>query len=407
MTAVVLITIFTVLLVLFLERLNSTWIKKIFNWLPSILLAYLIPAVCSYILNRDFSEVTIHQWSKDLFIPLAIVAVMSSLSVSQLKKVGWKPIAVFLSGSLWIAIFPVGFLLFFQNTDFVSESLLGLERWKGIPPIVGSWIGGSTSQLVLKELVACPEALFLTILVLDNILVNLWTIGMFQTIKKSDTVNRLLGIQSYEPPSEVNTNQNKSQSPLLSISILFGSVFLAHISLPSFVGKVVALSILGLGFGFFIKSWNSQFTLQLGSILILLVMAVLGLKLQFDLIQFDIVFMGFLVVLVKQPFLVMLGAAKLLNVHAAWVPIASMANVGGIATAPAVTAAYEKKWMPHAIILAVLSMATGTFWGMVTVGLIQFLLFNSIQNKTPFYIIEYQKSFGAITPTPNHFCICY
>jgi uncharacterized membrane protein len=374
MTAAVLITIFTVLLVLFLERLNSTWIKKIFNWLPSILLAYLIPAVCSYILNRDFSEVTIHQWSKDLFIPLAIVAVMSSLSVSQLKKVGWKPIAVFLSGSLWIAIFPVGFLLFFQNTDFVSESLLGLERWKGIPPIVGSWIGGSTSQLVLKELVACPEALFLTILVLDNILVNLWTIGMFQTIKKSDTVNKLLGIQSYEPPSEVNTNQNKSQSPLLSISILLGSVFLAHISLPSFVGKVVALSLLGLGFGFFIKSWNSQFTLQLGSILILLVMAVLGLKLQFDLIQFDIVFMGFLVVWLSSHFVVMLGAAKLLNVHAAWVPIASMANVGGIATAPAVTAAYEKKWMPHAIILAVLSMATGTFWGMVTVGLIQFLL---------------------------------
>ena len=374
MTAAVLITIFTVLLVLFLERLNSTWIKKIFNWLPSILLAYLIPAVFSYILNRDFSEVTIHQWSKDLFIPLAIVAVMSSLSVSQLKKVGWKPIAVFLSGSLWIAIFPVGFLLFFQNTDFVSESLLGLERWKGIPPIVGSWIGGSTSQLVLKELVACPEALFLTILVLDNILVNLWTIGMFQTIKKSDTVNKLLGIQSYEPPSEVNTNQNTSQSPLLSISILLGSVFLAHISLPSFVGKVVALSLLGLGFGFFIKSWNSQFTLQLGSILILLVMAVLGLKLQFDLIQFDIVFMGFLVVWLSSHFVVMLGAAKLLNVHAAWVPIASMANVVGIATAPAVTAAYEKKWMPHAIILAVLSMATGTFWGMVTIGLIQFLL---------------------------------
>lgn len=374
MTAAVLITIFTVLLVLFLESLNSTWIKKNFNWLPSILLAYLIPAVCSYILNRDFSEVTIHQWSKDLFIPLAIVAVMSSLSVSQLKKVGWKPIAVFLSGSLWIAIFPVGFLLFFQNTDFVSESLLGLERWKGIPPIVGSWIGGSTSQLVLKELVACPEALFLTILVLDNILVNLWTIGMFQTIKKSDTVNKLLGIQSYEPPSEVNTNQNKSQSPLLSISILLGSVFLAHISLPSFVGKVVALSLLGLGFGFFIKSWNSQFTLQLGSILILLVMAVLGLKLQFDLIQFDIAFMGFLVVWLSSHFVVMLGAAKLLNVHAAWVPIASMANVGGIATAPAVTAAYEKKWMPHAIILAVLSMATGTFWGMVTIGLIQFLL---------------------------------
>jgi uncharacterized membrane protein len=374
MTAAVLITLFTVLLVLFLERLNSPWIKKIFNWIPSILFAYLIPALCSALLNRDFSEVSIHQWSKDVFIPLAIVAVMSSLSVAQLKRVGWKPIAVFLSGSLWIAIFPVGFMLLFQHTDFVSDSLLSLERWKGIPPIVGSWIGGSTSQLVLKELIACPEALFLTILVMDNILVNLWTIGMFQTIKKSDRINSLLRIQSYEPPSAISTQEHRIQNPLWSILMLLGSVFLVHISLPTFVGKVVALSLLGLGFGFFIKSWNTRFTLKLGSILILLVMAVLGLKLQFDLIQFDLVFMVFLVLWLGSHFILMLGTAKFLNVHAAWVPIASMANVGGIATAPAVTAAYEKKWMPHAIILAVLSMATGTFWGMVTIGLIQFFL---------------------------------
>ncbi len=66
-------------------------------------------------------------------------------------------------------------------------------------------------------------------------------------------------------------------------------------------------------------------------------------------------------------FFIMLLVAKVLNVNAAWVPIASMANVGCIATAPAVTAAYEKKWMPHAIILAILSMATGTFWGMLTI----------------------------------------
>jgi uncharacterized membrane protein len=44
----------------------------------------------------------------------------------------------------------------------------------------------------------------------------------------------------------------------------------------------------------------------------------------------------------------------------AWVPIASMANLCGISTAPAVTAAFEKQWMPHAIVLAILSMVSGT-----------------------------------------------
>lgn len=374
MLAAVLITLFTVLLVLYLERLKHPWILKLFNWLPSILLAYLIPAICSHVLNQNYAEVAVHQWSKNFFIPLAIVAVMSSLSISQLKQVGWKPIAVFLSGSFWIAIFPVGFMLLFRQTDFVNEALVSQESWKGIPPVVGSWIGGSTSQLVLKELAACPEALFLAILVLDNILVNLWTIGMFQSIKKSDALNKLLRITAFEPPSEFSMQKTKSQNPLLSLLILLSTVLLAHLSITSFVTKVIILSLVGLSFGFFIKSWNFKFALKLGSVLILIVMAVLGLKLQFNLIHFDLVFMGFLLVWLTSHFVIMLIIAKLLNVHAAWVPIASMANVGGIATAPAVTAAYEKKWMPHAIILAVLSMATGTFWGMVTITLIEFFL---------------------------------
>jgi uncharacterized membrane protein len=89
----------------------------------------------------------------------------------------------FLSGSIWIAIFPVVFMLLFQRTDFVSDALVSQESWKGIPPVVGSWIGGSTSQLVLKELASCPEALFLTILVLDNIiseLMDYWDVSKYQ-----------------------------------------------------------------------------------------------------------------------------------------------------------------------------------------------------------------------------------
>jgi uncharacterized membrane protein len=372
MIASVSITVFTVLFVLTFERLDNPIIKKIFNWLPSILLAYLIPAAISFFLNQDYSQVTLHQWSKDLFIPLAIVSVMSSLSFPQLKLIGWKPIAVFFSGSLWIALFPVGFILLFMRTDFVSDLLISQEYWKGIPPIVGSWIGGSTSQLVLKELVACSEALFLTVLVLDNILVNLWTIGMFQSIQKSDRINQFLKIKSFNPPEQITAAKENSHAPLLSFLILLGAVFIAHVLLPTFIAKVVVLSLIGLSLGVIFKSWNYSFTLKLGSVFILIVMSVLGLKLQFNLIQFNPAFMGFLVVWLTSHFFVMLGVAKILNVHSAWVPIASMANVGGIATAPAVTAAYEKKWMPHAIILAVLSMATGTFWGMVTIGLLQY-----------------------------------
>ena len=103
-------------------------------------------------------------------------------------------------------------------------------------------------------------------------------------------------------------------------------------------------------------------------------MAILGLKLQFATLGFNTSFLIFLVIWLLGHFIFMTVVAKILNINMAWVPIASMANVGGIATAPAVTAAYEKKWMPHAVVLAILSMATGTFWGMLTIYLLEAFL---------------------------------
>jgi|TARA_B110000046_G_scaffold135971_1_gene142266 uncharacterized membrane protein len=370
----IIIVLCTVLFIRFIEQKEHPWLTIFFNWIPSILLAYLIPAGISAGIQKDFSGADIHNLSKALFIPLAIVAVMSSLSLTQLKSIGWKPILVFLSGSFWIAVFPIGLLLLFRNSAFVQDFLITQEFWKGIPPVVGSWIGGSTSQLVLKELVACSEAVFLTILVLDNILVNIWTIFMFQSIKKSNSLNRLLCIDGLSPPDSIQAENENKINPLLASIILLGSVGMAHFFIASFVVKIVVLSFVGIALSNLIKNWNFQFVLKLGGILILIVMAVLGLKLKFSLIQFDAIFMGFLVVWLLSHFVVMLGVAKLLNVNSAWVPIASMANVGGIATAPAVTAAYEKKWMPHAIILAVLSMATGTFWGLLTISLFRILV---------------------------------
>ena len=63
-----------------------------------------------------------------------------------------------------------------------------------------------------------------------------------------------------------------------------------------------------------------------------------------------------------------------MKISLVWVPLASMANVGGVSTAPAVASAYDKRLMPHAIVLAIISMVTGTFWGLVTLTLFDYLI---------------------------------
>ncbi|QLG45448.1 DUF819 family protein [Costertonia aggregata] len=366
-----LISAFTVIAVYYLDKWENKHIKSVFDWVPAILLAYIIPAIVSYVLNADYSQAHIHSFSKDYFIPLAIVAVMSSLSLGQLKSIGFKPLLVFASGSLFIAVFPILLMLFFSDSELISQTLTIDDYWMGIPPIVGSWIGGSTSQLVLKELVECPENIFLTVLVMDNILVNIWTILMFQSIKKSGTLNAWFTITDVAIPEDIRVEKGTKLKPLLSALILLACVVLCNFIIESFVVKVVLLSLTGLALSNFIKQWNFTFALKAGRILIIIVMAILGLKLQIATLGFNMPFFGFLIVWLLGHFIFMLIIAKLLNVNMAWVPIASMANVGGIATAPAVTAAYNIKWMPHAIVLAILSMATGTFWGMLTIWLLK------------------------------------
>lgn len=365
------ISAFTVIAVYYLDRWENKHIKSLFDWVPEILLAYIIPAIISFILNVDYSQADIHNFSRDYFIPLAIIAVMSSLSLGQLKAIGFKPLVVFVSGSLFIAVFPILLIVLFSDAELISKTILTDSYWMGIPPIVGSWIGGSTSQLVLKELVECPENIFLTVLVMDNILVNVWTILMFQSIKKSHKLNQWFKISDIAIPEDIRVETGLKWNPWLSAFTLLGIVVLSNFLIESFVVKVVLLSFVGLALSNFIPNWNFKFALKAGSILIIVVMAVLGLKLQIATLGFNIPFLGFLVVWLVGHFVFMLMIAKLLNVNMAWVPIASMANVGGIATAPAVTAAYNIKWMPHAIVLAILSMATGTFWGMLTIWLLK------------------------------------
>ena len=105
------ISIFTVVSVYYLDKWENKHIRSLFDWVPAILLAYLIPAGISAFLRMDFSQADIHEYSKSFFIPLAIVAVMSSLSIGQLKSIGWKPILLFVTGSFWIAVFPIFLIL--------------------------------------------------------------------------------------------------------------------------------------------------------------------------------------------------------------------------------------------------------------------------------------------------------
>jgi uncharacterized membrane protein len=371
------IVLLTVLAVLALDRQKNALIQKILDWFPAILFAYVIPAFITHSFNLDLSKVQLHNWSKQLIIPMAILMVMSALSFRQLRIIGFRPILLFVGGSFFIAVAsPLLTLLFGFFSLPIYDTIIIEQYWQGLVPIVGSWIGGSTSQLVLKEVIECPEGLFLSILVLDNILVNIWTILMFQFIKKSDQLNQFFNIKDEIQdfvPDEPQFKSNPVYSIILTIGLSLLIIFLCNLFITSFLWKIIILSIIGLMLGNLIKNWNHGLVLKIGGILIIMIMAILGLKLNFSGISLPFSLITFIIIWLILHYVFMMLIARWLKLHMAWVPIASMANLGGISTAPAVTAAYNEEWMPHAIVLAILSMVSGTSWGLLTIFLFQTL----------------------------------
>ncbi len=372
LTATVLV-LATVVFVLWIGKVENRTIKLILDWFPAILFAYVIPAAFTHAFNTDLSGVLLHDLSRSWIIPFTILTVMSALSFKQLKIVGVKPIIVFVVGSLVIATLPVLLVVIFGAIDPTNNELfLDNSYWKGLAPIVGGWIGGSTSQLVLKELAETPEALFLSILVLDNILVNIWTILMFQFIKRSDKLNKAWGIDSEFPivePPVMAGDTSKQVINVVTLGTILAIMILTYFIPMSFLMSVVVLSIVGLLLGNLIPIWNHKLVLKLAGFSIVLIMAILGLKLNFANLSLPFNLIILVLIWLVLHFVFMLLTARLLKTNIAWVAIGSMANLGGISTAPAVTSAYKKELMPHAIVLAILSMVSGTSWGLLTIFL--------------------------------------
>lgn len=369
-----LIIFITVVFVLKINGINNRIVQVILNWFPAILFAYVIPAAFTHTFNWDLSSVMLHSWSRNWIIPITLLAVMSALPFRQLSIVGARPLILFFAGSLFIATLPVVLVVFFSLVSPNSrEILITQENWKGLVPIVGGWIGGSTSQLILKELAKTPENIFLSVLVLDNILVNIWTILMFQFIKKGEKLSELFWINDPLPQNLISqeTHSGKKIHPLIIGLIFICLAGTGYLLKFSFLNLVISLSILGMIMGNLIPNWNTAFSLKLGGICIVLVMAILGLRLNFSNLTLPFSFVLVVLIWLILHFLGMVMVSKVLRLNLIWVPIASMANLGGVSTAPAVTAAYRKDLMPHAVLLAILSMVTGTAWGMLTIYLFQ------------------------------------
>ncbi|SOE24171.1 Uncharacterized membrane protein [Spirosomataceae bacterium TFI 002] len=390
------------------SKFDNKWLVKIFSVIPALLLCYLIPGLLNSfnIISGDNSD--LYRVTTNYLLPAALILLTSTANIRAILGLGKTALLTFLSGTVGIIIGgPLALFIVMKASDSFAVQVVDMEYWKGLITVTGSWIGGSSSQLALKEVYGCSEELFAIILVLDAIVANIWTAvliygaGIHQKIDKwlkadssaiEDVKQRILAYKE----------EKDKPADLLDLSLIlavgFGGAALAHAlsfglsevltpfkssleayGLEPFTSKFLWLILLsttiGIGFSFTkLRSLEKLGSSDIATLMIYFLIMTIGTRLNLFGIGAN---GGLLLVIVIWMFIhiaIMLVTARVLKAPFFFVAVGSQANIGGVATAPAVASVFHPSLAPVGVLLAVLSHILGTYGGIITAWLMSLFL---------------------------------
>ena len=386
---------------------NSThpfW-KKFYIFIPSLLLCYFIPSIYSTLEWIDPNSSQLYYVASRYLLPASLVLLTLSIDLKAVLDLGWKAIAMFLTGTIGIVIGgPLAMLIIGAiDPNILEATSPDNEIWRGMATVAGSWIGGGANQTAMLEVYQPSSSLFSAMVTVDIIMANLWLAFLLYGASIASKVDRWLGSDTSAIShllKQVQDYQNKikripSLKDLISIlAVAFGITAVSHIigdniapwisenaprlrefSLDSaFFWIVVTATTGGLLVSFTrLRTLEGAGASKIGSLFLYILVMTIGLKM--DLMAFfeapSYFFIGLIWILVHVALLSLV--AKLIKAPLFFVAVGSQANVGGAASAPIVASAFHPSLAPVGVLLAVLGYALGTYGAYATAEIMRLI----------------------------------
>lgn len=386
---------------------NSThpfW-KKFYIFIPSLLLCYFIPSIYSTLGWIDPNSSQLYYVASRYLLPASLVLLTLSIDLKAVLDLGWKAIAMFLTGTIGIVIGgPLAMLIIGAiDPNILEATSPDNEIWRGMATVAGSWIGGGANQTAMLEVYQPSSSLFSAMVTVDIIMANLWLAFLLYGASMASKVDRWLGSDTSAIShllKQVQDYQNKikripSLNDLISIlAVAFGITAVGHIigdniapwisenaprlrefSLDSaFFWIVVTATTGGLLVSFTrLRTLEGAGASKIGSLFLYILVMTIGLKM--DLMAFfeapSYFFIGLIWILVHVALLSLV--AKLIKAPLFFVAVGSQANVGGAASAPIVASAFHPSLASVGVLLAVLGYALGTYGAYATAEIMRLI----------------------------------
>lgn len=350
--------------------------KRIFRFAPPVVLIYLgMMFLC-----------TVHFWdldsTKNVYVQLKNPLLYAMLFIMLLRcdmkiiiKLGPRMLLGFLAATLSIGLgFVISYALF--------QPLLGNEAWKSLGALCGSWMGGGGNMLAIQAALQVDEGSMAYALVMDSICGTVYIMFLLWAIGRADHFNRWTKadtrlIDSVGHSLRQTAAENEKKFTWQNLLILLGCGFLVsalseHVG--AFINKyisfldqttwtVLVVTLLGILFAM-TSLGRLKGTEEVSNVMLYIVIAMLASRADLSAIGNAPAWLLCGLVILAIHIIIMIAIAKLFRMDLFTCCVASLANVGGTATAPVLAGAYSNYLVPVGIIMALLGYVVGTGGGL-------------------------------------------
>ena len=352
------------ILVTLLYLLESRSKLQIFKYIPAVVFIYGLSMLFASLGLFESNEAiaTLYKRLKTNLLPAMLFLMLLQVDFKHFLELGRSLTIAYLLAlfSLSFAFIAVAFLFSF------SSSMSG-----AFGALAGSWMGGTANMIAVGSALGVSEDAFAYALVVDSVNYTLWVMLLLFLVPFANIFNKFT--KSSEKFSSLGAigcacTLGAKRYWLLIALALFVS-FLAqfigsYIKLINTTTTVVLLaSLFGL-LGSFTKLREINGSSEVATSMLYIIIALIGSQAVIE--SFSgvgiYVLSGFAILVIHG--VLMFGGAKLFKLDLFSISVASLSNIGGVASAPILAATYDKSLVSVGVLMAIMGYIIGTFGGL-------------------------------------------
>ncbi|WP_457595227.1 DUF819 family protein [Hydrogenimonas sp.] len=347
--------------------------RFLFDYLPAVVLIYAVSMVCAQtgLWEKSAAISRVYHTAKGNLLPAMLFLMLLSVDLRRFMKLGPKLLAAYASATLSLI---VAFVAVFALFGFTKEEA-GL-----FAALAGSWMGGTANMLAVGSAMGVGESAMGYALAVDAVCYTVWVAFLLALVPFAARFSRWSGatheMQRALEPGCACTIGPRRYWLLLGISFLVAVVSRGVADelpgLGTTTWTVLLATLAGIA-GSYTPLGRFGGSRELSGTMLLLLVALIGSRA--DLGSFgDVpryIAAGFAILLLHA--LLLVAAARRFRLDLFSIGVASLANIGGVASAPILASAYHRSLAGVAVLMAVVGYLVGTFGGLLVGFLLQWI----------------------------------